>query len=471
MKTGSSKPNDNINLLNFVEYPVRSLIFLLKKLKLENLFKQHINDPRYRVDKYSLVSLLMMGLFTHLFRSPSKNEFFQHLLRPNRRSLAKLAGIQSDELPCARTIDDAFAKLDQEQLKPILPAIFHFLYQQKVFRLHPEFTSQGQFLIAIDGQVTHIYYDHSQHPCRQCEYCLKRTRGDKVWYLHFDLVASLITPAGLQIPLLFHRIKARSELGDIAEKDWKQECERTAIPYILNDLHKMFPRLSFCILLDALYATDPCLTLLKRLKMGYAIVQKKTVLTTVENDCEGLKSLIEPVNRIKIDGHFNVTQKIYFFNEVIYKRHHLNIIHLDEEQQKRPSKRFAKIQSKKTHWQWIVHKNLSKYNISKIVDESRLRWKQEDLFNSLQKRGFAIEHDFNRLPKIQTIRIYLILIAFALTSILTNSRLGIYIFSKKSIRFTMEQMLDDLVYIDHRVIFDCPYPIQFRFGGKDPPQK
>lgn len=471
MDTESSKPNDSINLLNFVEYPVRSLVFLIKKLKLANLFKEHVKDQRSRVDKYDLVSLLMIGLFIHLFRSPSKNEFFQHLLRPNRWSLAKLAGIQGNEVPCARTIDDAFAALDPEQLKPILPAIFRFLYQQKVFKLHPEFTSQGQFLITIDGQVTHTYYEHNQHPCKRCDYCLKRTRGKKSWYLHFDLVASLTTPEGLQIPLLFHRIKARSEWSGMSEEDWKQECERTAIPYILNDLREMFPRMPFCILLDALYATDPCLILLKRLKMGYAIVQKKTVLKTVNEDCEGLKPLIEPLNRIKVNGRFEVAQKIQFFNDVIYKGHHLNIIHLDEEQRKRPSKRFAKVLSKKTHWQWIVHQTLNKYNVAAVADESRFRWKEEDLFNSLQKRGFAIEHDFNRLPKIQTIRTYLILIAFALTSILTSSCLGIYIFSKKSIRFTMEQMLNDLIYIDHSILFDCPYPIQLRFGCKDPPRK
>ena len=203
-------------------------------------------------------------------------------------------------------------------------------------------------MIAIDGEVTHTRpWKSSQHPCKLCDYCLKRTRGDQVWYLHYDLVASLVTPAGLQIPLLFHRIKVRSNSENLSQEDWKQECEQTAIPHILNDLRKMFPRLNFCILLDALYANDPCLTLLKQLRMGYAILQKKSVLKTVNEDCEGLKSLIKPVNIIKINKHFKVKQKIHFFNEVAYKGHDLNIIHLDEKTKKLPSKRFAKVLSKK----------------------------------------------------------------------------------------------------------------------------
>ena len=465
------KSHLNTNLLNFVEFPVRSLIFLLKKIKLSALFKQHVKDPRSRVDKYDLVSLLMMGLFTHLFRSPSKNEFFQHLQRSNHKSLAKLAGMQEDKLPCARAIDDVFAKLNPEDLKLILPEIFRFLYQQKVFKLHPEFTSQGQFCVMIDGEVNHVYHDESQHPCRYCEYCLKRTRGDKVWYVHLNLVASFVTPEGLQIPLLFHRVRARSALHHTNDETWKQECERTAIPYILKDLRELFPRMPFCILLDALYATDPCLTLLKQLNMGYSIVQKKTVLTTVGADCEGLKALIEPVNHITVAEHFDVDQKIYFFNDVVYKGHDLSIIHLNEIQHKRPSKRFAKVKSKTSYWEWIVHQKLNKYNVVEVAKESRLRWKGEDLFNTLEERGFAIRHDFNRLPKAQSIRIYLILIAFALTSILKSSYLGQYIFAKKSIRFTMSQMLDDLIYLNYSDLFDCNYPIQLRFGGKDPPQK
>ena len=61
----------------------------------------------------------MMGLFTHLFRVASKNEFFQHFLRGNQRSLAKLACIEGDQLPCAKTMDDVFAELDPDQLKAI----------------------------------------------------------------------------------------------------------------------------------------------------------------------------------------------------------------------------------------------------------------------------------------------------------------------------------------------------------------
>ena len=83
MDTNSSNANCTTNQQNFVEYPIRALKFFLKKLKINELFKTHISDPRSRVDDYNLTSLLMHGLITHLFRSPSKNKFHLHLLRSN----------------------------------------------------------------------------------------------------------------------------------------------------------------------------------------------------------------------------------------------------------------------------------------------------------------------------------------------------------------------------------------------------
>ena len=207
MNANSSKTNCITNQQNNVEYPVKFLKFLLKKLKIKELFKQHIRDPRVRVDNYDLPSLLMFGLQTHLFRSPSKHKFHLHLLRQEAsRAVAKFSGIEVNSSPCTRTLDDVILNLNSEDFKPLLPAIFRFLCRQKVFQLHPELIPQGEYAITIDAQVTHTYHENSQHPCQCCPNCLKRTRGEKVWYLHYDLVASFVAPNGLQkktnVPLL-----------------------------------------------------------------------------------------------------------------------------------------------------------------------------------------------------------------------------------------------------------------------------
>lgn len=466
MDVNSSKLNYITNQQNFAEYPIRSLKFLLKKLKIKELIERYVHDPRSRVDDYDLSSLIMNSLCMHLFRSSSKNKFRLHLKRPSAtNAVAKFNDMKKNSCPCTRTIDDVLLNLNPEDFLPILPAIFRFLCRQKVFQLHPDFIPQCEYEIAIDAQVTHTYYDRSQHPCKGCPYCLRRARGDKVWYLHYDLVASFVAPNGLQIPLLFHRIRNRSEWTEFSDDKWKQECERTALPFLLSELRRQFPRLHFCIHLDALYATDPCLKLLKELKMGYSIVRKAKVLKTVGEDCQGLKKFLAPIQVVKEGKCFKVQQTLCFFNDVAYREHKLSIIQVDEQAEKKPSKRFAKVLSKKTHWEWVVHQRLNHENVSAIATGSRIRWKQEDLFNTLQCRGFAIQHDFNRAPTSQSVRTYLILLAYAITSILTYSTLGKAILAKGyTISFIMEQMFQDLLYLTEDQLFNRYNPSQLRFA-------
>jgi hypothetical protein len=471
MDTNSLNPHYNTNQQNSVEYPIRSLKFILKKLKIRQLFYQFIHDPRSRIDDYDLTSLLMHGLATHLFRAPSKNKFRLYLMRLNAsNAVAKFNGIEKHHSPCVRTLDDVLLNLNPNDFMPILPSIFSSLCRQKVFQLHPEFIPNGEYAITIDAHVTHTYHERSQHPCRNCPYCLKRTRGEKVWYVHLDLVASFVAPCGLQIPLLFHRIRARPEWGQLSENAWKQECERTAFPLLIKELRRYFPRLHLVIYLDALYATNPVLNLLEELRLGYSIVKKIKVLKTVGEDCGGLKALSLPLQAFIENERFKIHQLIYFFNDVAYRGHKLHIIQLDEEAEKKPSKRFAKILSKKSHWEWIVHQHLSSTNTYAVAAQSRIRWNQENLFNDIQCRGFAIRHDFNRAPGAQSIRVYLILIAYAITSILSYSTLGRSILSNGyTISFIMEQMLTDLIYISDEILFTWSDPSQLRFG-KDPPK-
>ncbi len=464
-------PNSEHNTedLIFKQYPIRLLKFILTKLKIRWLFARYIQDPRARVDKYDLVSLLMHGLFTHIFRCRSKNEFRLHLLRPEAsRAVAHFSGSQN-QCPNTRTLDDVISSLNPEEFQPILPALFQSLLRKKVFQLHPEFIEDGQYSFAIDAQVTHVYHADSQHPCKTCPYCLKRERGNKVWYIHFDLVVSFVSPTRLQIPVLFHRIRARPGWEELTEDKWKQECERTAFPNVLKQLKSLFPRLRICIHLDALYATDSILSLLEELKMGYSIVRKRKVLKTVGEDCQGLKGCSDPIEVEGESKRFKIHQRIYFFNDIPYRSHNLSVIQLDEHTEKKLSKRKAKVLSKKTHWEWIVSEHLSVANVAKTAKKSRLRWKEEEEFNDVQNHDFAICHDFNRNPTAQLVRTFLILLAYGITSILVQSRIGkLILASGKSIMFMMKEMLNDLTRIPEEVLFTFRHPRQFRFG-KDPP--
>ena len=206
--------------------------------------------------------------------------------------------------------------------------------------------------------------------------------------------------------------------------------------------------------------------------MGYSIVRKVKVLKTVGVDCEGLKKLQGITQEViikKEDKRFNIQQNISFFNDVEYRKHRLSLIKLNEHAEKKPSKRFAKVQSKQIHWEWIVDRYLTKENVAETATGSRIRWKQEDFFNTVQCRGFAIRHDFNRAFNSQTIRMYLIFIAYAISSLLTYSTMGQSLLSRGyTITFLMEQMLHDLIYLTDLVLSESHHLIQLRFARGPP---
>ena len=459
----------NTKIEFFCEFPVRALVFLIKKLNVFSLFQKYAKDCRAK-STYSLASLLMIALQMLIFRSPSKNDFYQNkkLGRSHSyRNLGTLAQIQEDCFPHSKTLDDAFWRLNPSHLEPILFDLFKKLRSSKLFYNHSSLKKNGSYSLAIDGVVTHTYHPDSQHPCKECPYCLKRERKikedeTKVWYLHMEVVANLIFESGFQMPLYCHRVKKRKEWDVLSTENLKQECEMSVLPLILQKIRSYLPKIKLTVLLDGLYANQKTLNILQQFHCGYCIVLKR--LTSVKKDFKGLKTQICAKTRLVASQRFSIVQTASYVNDIPYEDHLLNVIEFDEYAQKKPTKRFAKIHQKHVHYQWIVDQKIKESTLFQQAEEGRYRWKQEDFIQTIKKRGFHLEHDYSRHPMSQGIWLYLTLIAFTLSSILMLSDLGIVCRKQGSIRALMQQMLQDLFYLSYEVIFLCSYPKNLRFS-------
>lgn len=453
MKETNLQSHYNTN--EFCEYPVRSLIFILKKLSIKELFKKHVRDPRRRVGKYEAESLLTVGLFHFLFRSESKNDFYQNRYQGRSySSLSRLAEIDPESFPVIKTLDDLFMILNPNDLEPLLFHLFKGLCRKKVFAHN----KKKGFFLSIDAYCSHCYHEMSAHST--CPYCLKREKEDKVWYLHVNVVASLVFPDGFQLPLYVHRLKAQNKWAPLTDRKFKEECELSAFPLILAKIRQYLPKIKFTVLLDALYANTTAIEHLITYRMGYAIVLKKL---KISKKLEQPSSIQKNVNAAFKRGRFNIIQN-FKFCQAAHGHLLLNVVDLVETARKKPTKRSALIHFKKTHWQWIVHQTLKEQNVCPICEDARLRWKEEDLFNTFKNRGFNATHDFSRNFQAAGIWLSLMMIAFFLSSLVLSSRLGILGRKKGcSIKFFMKQMMLDLIYISPSRIFDYPYPKQLRF--------
>jgi hypothetical protein len=450
----------------FEDLPARGLIFLLKKLHLYELFKRHAKDGRLKRGLYSIASLLMVAFEILLFRCPSKNDFYQSKKRGRGffyKNLGLLAQIPGQRFPHCKTIDDAFLSLDPSSLEPILFDIFKSLISAKLFSNHRLLKKHESYRLSIDAECSHHYTSASQHPCESCLFCLKREHKTKegkvkVWYLHIEVLASLIFENGFQLPLYVHRIRKKKEFEDLSEEELKQECEQTALPLVLEKIRKYLPRLNITVLLDGLHSNRTSMDTLERFGFNWDIVLKR--LKSVQEEIDTIDQTV----RLVATKRFNLTQTASFTNNIPYCDHYLNAIEFNEHAQKKPSKRFAKIKNKQVHYQWIVKKLVSEANLFELIEEARSRWQGEDLINTLKNRGFNFKHDYSRHPSSQTIWKILSLIAFSLTSLYLISDIGIKARRKSTIYSLMREMLGDLFYLPYEIIFLCPYPKQLRFS-------
>ena len=346
----------------------------------------------------------------------SKNAFHQEgrSSEDAEAVIAKFAGIDSGELPATRTIDDVLSRLDHEEMNDILMSV-----------------------------------------------------GKEVWYLHMHVMVSIVCPGNVRIPIYLYPIHAKSLTCDetASHEKFKQECELAAFPVILNKIREQFPRLKFCILMDSLYANGPAIKISKKNRMEFMIVRKDGSMKTVGQDCDGLEKISEQkiagqVEENSRDEEKKIKRSFRFFNEVAYQGVKLNVLRFDEWVFDKNGTQLSYV-----HWEWLVSWKLSKKNAPSTARRGRMRWLEEDLFNTLKNRGFNIKHDYSRNSSAQIVWSILIMLAFLITELFVITRQITMIKRNRSLRDFMRSIFYELRHLYYEV-FKTPIlhrKTQFRY--------
>ena len=399
----------------------------------------------------------------------SKNAFHQEsrISKEAEAPIAQFAGIDSRDLPVTRTIDDVLKNLDHEEMNEVLMRVFEVLKKDKLFADHPELIPRGMYHLAIDAETIHKYTPESAHDCKNCPFCLKRQRSEEIWYLHMHVVVSIVCPCGIRIPIYVYPIHAKSLKcdGTVSQEKFKQECELAAFPVILNRIRRRFPRLKFCVLVDSLYANAPAMKILKENQMEFMIVRKDGSMKTVGQDCDGLEKIkanatTGQIEENSIEGKRKIKRFFRFFNEIDYQDMKLNVLRFDEWIFDKTG-----IQLSHVHWEWLVSWKITKKNAPSTAHQGRMRWLEEDLFNTLKHRGFSIKHDYSRNSSAQIIWSILIMLAFLITELFVLTRQIGPIKRNRSLKDFMKSIFYEILHLCQE-IFTAPIlyrKTQFRY--------
>ena len=442
----------------------------IKKLKVQKLFEELVTDPRSGQCKYTLSSLLSTALFNVQFLNESKNSFQTqaHETSEIKEKISRFIGRGDGAFPVTKTVDDLLEKLDFEELNNVLMQLFENIRLNKLFFEHDELIPRGEYHIAFDGEKIHTYSPDSNHDCGSCPYCLKRTRGNTTWYCHTIVVASLVCPGGFKLPLYVYPIHSQAVRGKETSSDdvHKQECELSALKMIVPRLRKRFPKLRMCALLDSLFANGPTLDLLESNRFSYAIVRKKGSMPSVGKDCDGLLKLPGYENSHSVERNSTspngekMYRKMTYFNKIDYQEKKINLLRFYE------VTKSPKGKERVVYWEWIVSWKVTKRNGLHSAERGRLRWHEEDLFNTVENRGYAIEHDYSRDYHAQKVWVLLIMIALFINECFAHTRTMMKRRKNLSIKAFLKNIFSELRYLPFEAIFTASVlqrRIQFRY--------
>ena len=296
------------------------------------------------------------------------------------KNLSDICNTKLNELPYWETIQDVFIHLDINELRNIQKYIVKALMRSKMFDKY-KFNNAFQLLFDGTGLTNHDYNLNGN--------CLTRKSKDgKVSYYKYVLECKLVV-GSIVISLDSEFIENEKMLNE----NEKQDCELKAFKRMVTRIKKNYPKYTFIITGDGLYATTPIINICKKYHWFYIFNLKP----------ERLKSINEMFeDNIKYNNETS-RKNYYLSSNIEFKENFINV--------------FKYIEVKKNQkiiFKYISNLKITNNNIKEIVSLGRKRWKIENEGFYMQKhRTFNICHMNSRNDN--AMKCHYFFIQFALT--------------------------------------------------------
>ena len=328
-----------------------------------------ITDPRHQsYTVYSQECLFMTRMFSFFCNHQSFNHMNESF---NSDTVIKNYRFLFDEniteIPHGDTINDYLSEVSIDQLRKVMYAMLKKLIRSKVTdgsRINDKYHQ-----IIIDG--VNMFTTNKD----VIDGGIKRIHGNEKTMYHIDMLVAYMALDNILIPVDVESIENVGKTYD------KQDCEINAAKRLLKRLKKNFKRLPICISADALYLSEPMISLIEENDWKYTITYK-------ENKPKELKEYYETLQRgndtiIHINGH----EKYEYYNGIEYKNKRLNMISYVKRNKE------GKIEEK---FSYVTNMEIKETNYKKMVKTCRKRWMIENEgFNELKNHGYYLSHIFS----------------------------------------------------------------------------
>lgn len=274
-----------------------------------------------------------------------------------------------------------FRQLPVEKLEQVQTALVGHLIEKKVFE---RYRVQGYYTIAFDASGV-ISGSTDRYGCG----LTRESKSGTISYQYHVLEARLVTDSGLCIPIASEWITNEQQ----AAYD-KQDCENKAFKRLAAKIKKAFPRLPVCILVDALYANSPIMSICNAYGWKYIITLKDGSLPGVQKCLADDPPTAQNsfTRKPKTDNKNQmILQQYHWVNDLVHEKHWFHYINCKETVHKSPT------QETTTQFVRITNMEVNADTVIKLSKAGRLRWKIENEgFNTLKNGGYGMQHLFSR---------------------------------------------------------------------------
>lgn len=387
------------------------------------------------------------------------------------RNLKELCGQENlEDVPHGDTVEYLLTRLKVEELEGVQVKMMAALFRGRVLERYRLLNKY--YTVAIDGCHIHSFdYPH-------CEHCLSqedKATGQKRWF-HVKLMASLVTPTGLCLPMACEWIENEPDYD-------KQDCELRAFYRLVKKLRLLYPKLPMCLLLDGLYAGEPAFDCLKEARMEWMVVFKDGSMPEVYQWIEKMKKECGLENKMieKEEQEVEDRHKRSHEEKLIRGRpkHQTRMIKtettytwMSQVEHWDGQRRFNVLGcreivdgKKQCDYLWLVSDglNLNEDNVKALTQRGRCRWKIENEGINTQKNGgYRLEHLYSRDKVSMKIWCAIIDIAHLINQLIEQGSL-IVLKTYGSIRNVSQRMFEHLRYYVFRKPPNPPR-IQIRLG-------
>lgn len=279
-------------------------------------------------------------------------------------NIAKICGLELEEIPHCDTINDVFEKVKIEELEKIRKYMINKMIRNKMLERYK-----------IRGKYYHIIVDGTGLATSRKKYnknCIVKNKTDKNGN-EYQEYSTYVLEAKLVVGEMVFSIGSEFVENE-DENVSKQDCEINAFKRLAKKIKDEYPRLKIIIGADALYASKPIMDICKGNGWKYIIRFKEGKIPTLYNE---FKTVVERENESKKANYEYVTN-------LDYQEEKINIIRYTD-------------RNKKTEFVYMTDLPISNKNIEATVDLGRKRWKIENEgFNVQKNRTFDIGHLYSK---------------------------------------------------------------------------